>query len=147
MLQEDFNIFIKGIQSLDNESGEINLNTMGTYTRRGNTRFIAYKEYDADNPAKSHTAVLKVEPGKVTVSHGHSGSRLILEKGKRHLCMYDTGFGAITMGVFTSFLEDNLQDSGGKLQVKYTLDIDSNLSSCNEIQVEVRRRRPQEAEN
>lgn len=140
MLREDYTISIKGIQSQDGESGEINLDTMGSYTRRGDTRFIAYKEYDADNPTQSHTAVLKVEPGRVTVSHGGSGSKLILEKGRRHLCMYDTGFGALTLGIFTSFLEDNLEDSGGSLQVKYTLDIDSNLSSSNEIQVEVRRR-------
>lgn len=140
MLREDYNISIKGIQSLDGEAGEVHLDTLGSYTCRGDTRFIAYKEYDEDNPAQSHTAVLKVEPNKVTVSHGNAGTKLILEKGKRHLCMYRTGFGALTLGIFTNFLEDNLEDAGGKLQVKYTLDIDSNLSSCNEIQVEVRRR-------
>jgi Uncharacterized protein conserved in bacteria len=138
MLKENYNISIIGKQSMDGDDmNEINLNTVGSYTKRGHTRFIAYKEYQADNPKLSHTSFLKVELGKVTVMYGNSPTRLILEEGKRHLCLYDTGFGSLTLGVFTSAVDDNLDDNGGKLDVAYTMDINCNLSSCNEIHVEV----------
>ena len=64
MLKEDYDINIIGRQDYTglDEVGEISLNTTGSYTAKGGTRFIAYKEYDAENPKVSCTSVLKVEP-------------------------------------------------------------------------------------
>lgn len=142
MLKEDYSINIVGRQvyadSENLEPGEVALNTTGTYTQRGGARFIAYKEYDGENPKVSYTSVLKIEPGKVTMTRAGSSTRLILEKGRRHLCLYDTGYGTLSVGVFVSELTSSLGVRGGRLHVKYTLDIDSNLSSSNEIQVDVK---------
>lgn len=142
MLNDNYAISITGKQQYEADSGEITLSTTGAYTNRGGVRFIAYKEYDEDNPKLTRTAVLKVEKGKVTMSRTGASTRLILEKGQRHLCLYDTGFGALTVGVFTSELSSSLSEKGGRLHIKYTLDIDSNLSSKNEITIEVK---PQKA--
>ncbi|MGI6254513.1 MAG: DUF1934 domain-containing protein [Acutalibacter sp.] len=142
MLKEDYDINIIGRQDYTgfDEVGEISLNTTGSYTSKGGTRFIAYKEYDAENPKVSCTSVLKVEPDKVTMMRSGTATRLILEKGRRHLCLYDTGYGMLTVGVFTSQLDSSLGEKGGRVDIKYTLDIDSNLSSSNEITVEVKPR-------
>ena len=137
MLREDYVINITGRQFYEEDSGEVTLSTTGTYTVKDKASFIAYKEYDEDDPRVSHTAVLKVEPGKVTMMRGGSATRLILEEGRRHLCMYDTGFGPLTLGVFTSELSTELGRDGGYMVIKYTLDVDSNLSSKNELRVEV----------
>ncbi len=141
MLKDDYNIHITGRQYYAGddviEPGEVKLSTTGTYTERGGTRFIAYKEYDEDDPKISYTSVLKIEPGKVTMMRSGSATRLILEQGRRNLCLYDTGFGTLSLGVFVSELRSSLDKQGGSLSVKYTLDIDSNLSSSNEIEVEV----------
>ena len=142
MLKEDYDINIIGRQDYTglDEVGEISLNTTGSYTAKGGTRFIAYKEYDAENPKVSCTSVLKVEPDKVTMMRSGTATRLILEKGRRHLRLYDTGYGMLTVGVFTSQLDSSLGEQGGRVDIKYTLDIDSNLSSSNEITVEVKPR-------
>lgn len=142
MLKEDYDINIIGRQDYTglDEVGEISLNTTGSYTAKGGTRFITYKEYDAENPKVSCTSVLKVEPDKVTMMRSGTATRLILEKGRRHLCLYDTGYGMLTVGVFTSQLDSSLGEQGGRVDIKYTLDIDSNLSSSNEITVEVKPR-------
>ena len=50
MLREDYDINIVGRQVYEGETGEVTLNTTGTYTQRGGARFIAYKEYDQENP-------------------------------------------------------------------------------------------------
>ncbi len=68
----------------------------------------------------------------------NSATRLILEKGKRHLCQYDTGYGSLMVGVFTSSFESTLNEQGGSLRVRYTLDINSSLSSNNEISIIVK---------
>ncbi len=140
MLKENCSINIIGRQDYDglDEPSEITLNTTGSYTARGGTRFIAYKEYDAENPKVSFTSVLKVEPDKVTMMRSGTATRLILEKGCRHRCMYDTGYCTLTVGIFTSQLDSSLEETGGRLDIKYTLDVDSNLTSSNEITVEVK---------
>ncbi len=142
MLKEDYSIQIIGRQAYAEEDGiepgEIALNTTGTYTERGGARFIAYKEYDEDNPRVSYTSVLKVEDDRVTMMRAGTATRLILEQGRRHLCLYDTGYGTLSVGVFTSELRSSLNRKGGRLNVKYTLDIDSNLSSSNEIEVVIK---------
>ena len=141
MLKDDYTIDIIGRQEYaPQDTGEITLSTTGTYTQRGGARFIAYKEYDQEDPKLARTSVLKVEPGKVTMMRAGTTTRLILEKGKRHLCLYDTGYGPLTVGVFTSELSTSLGEAGGRIDIKYTLDIDSNLSSSNEITVEVKPR-------
>ena len=144
MLKDDYDINIIGRQDyadFPEGSGEITLNTTGSYTHRGGARFIAYKEYDEENPKASYTSVLKVEPGKVTMMRSGSATRLILEQGKRHLCLYDTGYGTMTVGVFTSSLSSSLGEQGGRIDIQYTLDLDSNLSSSNGITVEIKPRR------
>lgn len=139
MLNEDFWISIVGKQKYEDDEGVIMVDTVGSYTKKGKVRYIAYKEYDDDNPGVSHTAVLKIEDDKVvTMSKAGTGTHLILEKGRRHSCLYDTAMGQLSMGVFTSELKNELTDSGGRLRVHYTLDIDSCLSSKNELSIEVR---------
>jgi uncharacterized beta-barrel protein YwiB (DUF1934 family) len=137
MLKEDYTVKITSRQQYEEDTGEINLDTTGTYSERAGAQFIAYREYDPDNPKLSYTSVLKVEEDKMTMMRTGTSTRLILEKGKRHLCLYDTGYGSLTVGVYTSDLHCRLDKAGGKLTVEYTLDIDSNLSSKNSLTVEI----------
>ncbi len=137
-MKEDYAITIRGRQVYEDEDqGEICLSALGTYREKDGTRFILYKEYDEDNASAYRTALLKVEPGMVTMSRSGSPTRLILEKGRRHLCLYDTGLGSLTVGIYTSQLDVDLNESGGTLEIAYTLDVDSNLSSQNQLHVEV----------
>lgn len=137
-MKEDYAITIRGRQFYEDEDqGEICLSALGTYREKDGTRFIMYKEYDEENASEYRTAMLKVEPGVVTMSRSGSSTRLILEKGRRNLCLYDTGFGLLTVGVYTSQLDVDLDETGGTLEITYTLDVDSNLSSQNRLRVEV----------
>ena len=138
-MQENYLISIKGRQKIDDENGEIELTTLGNYMKKGNSRYIVYKEYTSDDQNRTRTSVLKVDGSKVTLMRGGEDcTRLILESGKRHLCQYDTGYGNMMIGVFTSSVQSDLDDMGGNLEVSYTLDINSNLSSTNEIHITVK---------
>lgn len=139
-MQENFLISIKGRQRVDDETGEVELTTFGSYVRRGDSRYIVYKEYTSEDKNTTRTSILRVDgDSKVTLMHGGEDStRLILESGKRHLCQYDTEFGNMMIGVFTNRVQSELNDLGGKLEVSYTLDINSSLSSQNEIFITIK---------
>lgn len=140
-MQENYVISILGRQKVDGETGEIEVTTLGNYVRKGANRYIVYKEYDAEEPSLApRTSILKLEGGnKMTLIRGGGDkTRLILESGKRHLCQYDTGFGSMTVGVFTESLQSKLTDQGGSVDISYTLDVNSNLSSFNELHITVK---------
>ncbi|MDU7338675.1 MAG: DUF1934 domain-containing protein [Clostridium sp.] len=147
-MQENYWIDIIGRQKIDDDVGEIKLTTLGSYVTKGDTHFIVYKEYDADRNNESTTSVLKVDGNNtVTLMRGSGNTRLILEKGKRHQCQYDTGFGALLVGVFTSDVDSRLHDKGGELAVDYTLDINADLSSINEIRITIKEAEHKDVEN
>ena len=62
----------------------------------------------------------------------------MIEKGQRHICHYDTGHGAITMGIAADEISADLSERGGSLQFSYNLDINSNLFSKNTVNITVR---------
>jgi uncharacterized beta-barrel protein YwiB (DUF1934 family) len=139
-MKENYLISIKGRQQVDGETGEIELTTLGSYMKRGTSRYIVYQDYASEEDSAPRTSILKVEgASRLTLMRkGGDNTRLILENGKRHLCQYDTGFGNLTVGVFTNRLESSLNDDGGHLDISYTLDIDSELSSLNELSITIK---------
>jgi hypothetical protein len=51
------------------------------------------------------------------------------------------------VGVFTSKVKSDLGDLGGKLEIYYTLDINSNLSSSNELLITVKEANQKDVKN
>ena len=79
--------------------------------------------------------------------YGKVPSQLIIEKGTRHLCHYETGYGAISLGVAADVIEHELTEEGGKLKFSYTLDSGAdNFISRNLVDITVEAL-PENAEN
>lgn len=148
-MQENYLISIKGRQKVDGEVGEVELTTLGSYVKRGASRYIVYKEYTSDDNTETRTSILKIEgSSRLTLMRkGGDNTRLILENGKRHLCQYDTDYGNMMIGIFTSRLDSELDDAGGSLKISYTLDINSTLSSMNELSITVKEAKNKDVEN
>lgn len=138
-MKENYLISVCGRQVVDDQAGEVEVTALGSYLERNGKRYISYKEYDEDTN-ESQTSILKIEGDRCVtlIRGGAEGTRLILEKGKRHLCQYATDYGQMMLGVFTSKVDNQLTDKGGQLTVNYTLDLDANLSSVNQLCITVK---------
>ena len=139
-MDENYIISILGRQIVDGEENEVSVTTLGSYVKRNHKRFIVYKEYDSQRSCKPITSILKVEGNDkvILTKKGAQTSRLILESNKRHICHYDTGFGALMIGIFTNKINCDLSDDGGQLDIVYSLDINSTLTSINEIHINIK---------
>ncbi|MBQ0110489.1 MAG: DUF1934 domain-containing protein [Oscillospiraceae bacterium] len=86
------------------------------------------------------TATLKAfDNGLVTIERkGVMEHKLMIEKDKRHQCVYNTPYGDMTVGIFGETVEGKLTSHGGRLFMKYSLDINSGLISENEIEINVK---------
>lgn len=134
-MEENFILSVTGKQTVEDHSDKIELKTSASYVTRNGSRYITYKEYDSQNPEKKYRTTVKIDPDQtVTVMKGGTESHhMMLEKGVRHKCEYVTGFGIISLGIYTQNVDINLDDHGGTLAVTYTIDIDSQLASVNEL--------------
>ena len=139
-------ISIVGEQKVEGQDDRIEVITEGKYMMKSGHFLINYKEYDEDLPDKFFNNLVKVENETVTISRkGPLSSQLILEKGKRHQCMYQTIAGTLSIGVFTKTLNNNLNENGGSLEVIYTLDFNSDLVSENRFKIDIEKKK--EVEN
>lgn len=138
-MKKDVFITIKGTQLVESEKDSVELTTVGQLYRRNGVYYICYDESEATGYAGAKTT-LKVE-GDRCVTMRRNGenmrSQLIIEKGSRHQCAYDTGYGAVTLGISGDEIVARLDDNGGHLKVNYTLDINTNTVSENELVIQI----------
>lgn len=131
-------ISIVGEQILDGESDKVEVLTTGNYLMKKDHCYIGYKEYEENNPNDYSDNLIKVENEVVTISRkGSTKSQLMLEKGKRHQCVYQTPMGDLMIGVYTKSMKSTLTEKGGTLEVSYTLDFNTDLVSENKFKVTI----------
>ena len=90
-MKKDVVITIQGTQTVGNESEEVELFTTGRFYKKDSQYYLAYEETEATGFDVCRTT-LKISPNqKVTMTRfGRSRSQLIVEKGVRHQCSYET---------------------------------------------------------
>lgn len=131
-------ISIKGVQHADGESNSLEFDTLGFMERTKDGYCLTYQETETTG-MEGVTTSMVVNKSAVTLKRqGALNSLMVLEKGKRTLCDYDTGFGRLTMGVYARDIQSSLADCGGNFNFHYTLDINSGMASAHDVYVSVR---------
>ncbi|SDO04123.1 DUF1934 domain-containing protein [Acetanaerobacterium elongatum] len=138
-MKKDVLISIKGISNIDGEEDIMELMTVGNLFVKDGKQIITYKESEATGFEGTTTMLELTGTSSVILKRrGANRSELIIEKGRRHLCHYDTGAGDIMIGVFSDSITNTLGETGGDVSFKYSLDINSSLASENEVYINVK---------
>ncbi len=132
-------VLIKIVDSHDTDGDCLTseLTTLGTLSLMPNGYSLVYTE-TVDELAGC-TTTLRVEEGRrifITRS-GLYATEIIIEKDKRHNCYYTTPLGEFMMGVYTKSIESDMNESGGRLDFRYTVDFNSDLASVNDLSITV----------
>ncbi len=137
-MKKDVIISLKGSQSDEGEKDEIELVTEGLYYSEGSSHYITYDETEVTG-LEGTTTTLKIEGSKITLLRsGRNNSQLIFEKGCRHICSYETPFGAFTIGVMSQKVDVDLSESSGMISARYRIDINNNTSGLNDFNLQFR---------
>ena len=139
-MEEKYLITIKGTMEQNGERESVELMTRGKFAQRNGAYYIVYAETEATGYAGCTTTVkLSADAREVVMTRfGKAPSQLVIEKGVRHICHYETGFGAISLGVAADVIEHEMSDTGGKLRFSYTLDSGAeNFISRNLVDISV----------
>lgn len=122
----------------NDEAETMELKTVGKFGIKDGKTYIAYDD-SAAFEAQDVTTIVKIKNGQVSLQRtGQVTGRLLVEKGQRHLCCYNTGQGNLMIGIFGETVDNALTETGGQLLMRYTIDINSSMVSRNEVKIFVK---------
>ena len=139
-MEKDVIISIKGQQSGAGANEEpIELVTAGKLEPLGGKCYtVSYQESEVTGFVGTLTTI-QVEPSRVTLQRiGAVNSQMVFEEGRRHLSMYDTPYGALSVGIHTRKLRSTLDDNGGEVEVLYALEIEHGAVGQSVFHINVR---------
>ena len=136
-------ISIKGTQHYaNNEDDSIELITDGEYAYGpGGEGLLTYQESELTGLEGTRTSFL-IRPDVVTMERmGTINSRMVFEEGRKHHFLYDTPYGAATMGVNTQRIAMALGEHGGEMEIDYMLDFEHTVIGHNRFLINIREAR------
>jgi len=133
-------ISIRGQQYMPelDDMGDIELVTAGRLVLENGNYIISYPESELTG-LEGATTMLLVQPGQVTMMRtGEFSTHMVFEQGCKHLSLYETAEGALTVGVSAHRVRAAMTETGGDIEMEYALEIDNVIAGENRINIQVR---------
>ena len=137
-------ISIKGKQSYeDMEDETIELVTEGRLDPDGTEGYtLSYQESELTGLEGTLTT-FQIERDRVTLLRvGEVNSQMVFQPGRRHFSMYETPYGALSVGISTKKMHANLNERGGEIEIDYAIEIDHAVAGENMFHIDVREKEP-----
>ncbi|MCD8356656.1 MAG: DUF1934 domain-containing protein [Clostridia bacterium] len=137
-LKKDVIITIASRQDFEGcEPDQIDLITAGRLYRRNGKYFISYEESELTGMEGTRTT-LKLEDRQVTMTRtGTHPAQMMFAEHKKHIGLYQTEIGSMTISTHTSQLVNTIGENGGNLAIDYTVEIDSGLAGTHRFEMAV----------
>ena len=143
-MDKSFIISIRVTQTLDDNPPEtVELITEGRLIDCGEEGYtLTYQESELTGLEGTLTT-FQIERDRVTLLRvGEVNSQMVFEEGRRHLSMYDTPYGALSVGINTRKMRAELDARGGNIEIDYAIEIDHALAGQNLFRIHVREKGP-----
>ena len=137
-------ISIQGKQSFEAQDDDtIELVTEGCLEPDGDDGYtLSYQESELTG-LEGTLSTFQVEPDRITLMRmGMVNSQMVFQLGKRHFSMYDTPYGALSIGINTRKMRSNLNEDGGEIEIDYAIEIDHAVAGENLFRINVREKGP-----
>ena len=137
---KDAVITVVGRQKYGADSDKIEMTTVGTIEEKEDCFVLRYNE-EQEPPTQTVRTKLTISKDEKRVElmrSGAYGSLLVIERSKRNLCNYGTGYGDILMGIYGKNIEGDFKGNSGIFRFGYDIDVNGALTSENEVKVTVK---------
>lgn len=136
---KDVIIKICGVQGIDDQSDTIEFTTDGKFGVKDSEFFISYEEgqmFEEKMDVKTKI-FLKKDNTVVLERKGSINSKMLIKEGERNTCLYNTPIGDLFISIFGKCVEHNLCETGGQINLEYTIDSDMRLLSENSVNISI----------
>ena len=138
-MKKKVNISLISRQFDGDNTEQTELMTEGELKLYSNGYELCYDESEASGYEGSVTSVKVRNEELVTIMRsGNAKMELVLEKGKKHHCHYGTPYGDFMVGVSAKKIISEMNESGGRLDLSYVIDINSSYVGDFEINIGVK---------
>ncbi len=138
-MKKDVLIEIKSLIESQGENESLEITTRGKLLKKDDSLFITYKETDQTGFDGCGVLIRVDGEEKASVTrNGDAPSHLIIEKGKRNVCAYNTPFTTATLGISGARIEKKEENEEIQLFISYELDLNSELMSRNKLSIKIR---------
>lgn len=138
-MRENVIISIKGKQVNDNGPDEMELVTAGRLICNDKGVLVSYQETELTG-LQGTTTMLRIDGPVVTLlREGTVNSQMVFEEGRRHLSMYETPYGSMSVGINTRRVKSTIGEGGGDLEIDYAIEIDNLMVGRNYFSMNVRK--------
>lgn len=132
-------ITIKGTQQYPEQEPDITaFTTTGNLSVKDGIIEVKYNESEMIGAKNVSTKITVNNDTVVLERNGGMESQLIIEKGRRHTCLYNTPEGDFVIGIFGESLMTDFSGSEGKIYMSYTIDVFSGLVSKNIMEIKIK---------
>lgn len=109
------------------EPEHIDLMTEAKLYERNGKYYITYDETELTGLEGTRTMV-KMDGTTVSmIRTGTYPSELLFAEDQRHVGLYQTEFGALTISTHTNRLDNTIGENGGVLEIEYTIEVDNSM--------------------
>ena len=138
-MEKEVVISIKGMQNFEGALPDvIELVTEGRLARDGESYTLSYQESELTGLEGTLTTI-HIDGDEVSLMRvGEFNSQMVFQEGRRHLSLYNTPYGAMTIGVHTRHLLAEISDQGGDLEVDYSVEVDHTVAGRNVFHISVK---------
>lgn len=112
--------------------------TVGTFEQTDEGYVIKYGENGEIGYESCQVTITILDSSVLIERSMPAPSLLTIEKGKKHHMLYGTPYGDFMMGINAFEVQNRITPEGGTLYLKYSIDINSDFVSENEINLKVK---------
>jgi len=133
-------ISIKGTQSFEDKDNEsIELITEGRLAGDTDSGYMLSYQESHITGLEGTLTTFQIEKDRITLMRvGEVNSQMVFQEGRKHLSMYETPYGALTVGVNTHKAHSTISEAGGDIEINYAIEIDHAVAGENFFQINVR---------
>ena len=137
-MEKNVIISIKGVQRLeDADPDTMELVTEGRLEQDGNSYTLSYLESELTG-LEGTTTTFRIAPDRITLRRAATlNSEMIFQEGQKHVSLYETPYGGLMLGVNTHRAKADLGTAGGRLSIRYALEVDSQPIGENSFEIQV----------
>ena len=129
---------ILSTQTADGETDRSELNTTASYQYAADETKIIYTELDEAGNENGETIITVLKNDLVTIQKtGFAEAVMILERGKTHPVKYSTMLGTMEMLLCALEIHAELGANGGRLLMRYLIDIGESYTAQNTIDLRI----------
>lgn len=121
----------------DMKPDSIELVTEGVMQWEGDCCTLSYLETELTGMGSTKTIIQIVGEEVTMMREGEVYSQMVFRQGKRHLSVYRTPYGEMTIGVHARHVLVDMDENGGDLELDYDIEMDHTLTGRNVFAIHV----------